>query len=117
VLIVSISFVVLVLVFQNAGSFSTKGDLMTQMSQRAIHRMEEIRSGDFDAIDTWDEVSTTHGSVTVTSYVYYVDPTTDLETEVAGPTPIKRIVVEASAPEMSTITISSLYGERAGIVQ
>jgi type II secretory pathway pseudopilin PulG len=116
VMIVAISFVVLVLVFRNAGSFSTKGDLLTQASQLAIHRMETIRSNTFDGIDTWDEVSTTHGSVTVTSYVFFVDPAADLETEVAGPTSMKRIVVQASAPETETVTISSLYYQRPGIV-
>ncbi|RKY49473.1 MAG: hypothetical protein DRP86_05195 [Candidatus Neomarinimicrobiota bacterium] len=114
--IVAISFVVLVLVFRNAGDFSMKGDLLTQMSQLAVHRMETIRSDTFDRIDTWDEVSTTHGSITVTSYVYYVDPTTDLETEVVGPTTMKRIVIQAASPETDTITISSLYYQRPGIV-
>jgi type II secretory pathway pseudopilin PulG len=114
VVIVAISFTVLVLVFRNAGDFSMKGDLITQASQLAVHRMETIRAYSFDGIDTWDEVSTTHGSVTVTSEVYYVDPS-DLETEVGGPTPLKRIVVEASAPEISTVSISSLYGQRAGV--
>ena len=116
VMIVAISFVVLVLVFRNAGDFSMKGDLLTQMSQLAVHRMETIRSDTFDRIDTWDEVSTTHGSITVTSYVYYVDPTTDLETEVVGPTTMKRIVIQAASPETDTITISSLYYQRPGIV-
>lgn len=116
VVIVAISFVVLVLVFRNAGNFSMKGDLLTQASQLAVHRMETIRSNTFDGIDTWDEITTTHGSIIVTSYVYYVDPTTDLETEVVGPTTMKRIVVQASSPETDTITISSLYYQRPGIV-
>lgn len=116
VVIVAISFVVLVLVFRNAGDFSMKGDLLTQASQLAVHRMETIRSDTFDGIDTWDEVTTTHGSITVTSYVYYVDPTTDLVTEVAGPTTMKRIVVQAASPETDTVTITSLYYQRPGIV-
>jgi len=116
VVIVAISFVVLVLVFRNAGNFSMKGDLFTQASQLAVHRMETIRSDTFDGIDTGVEVTTTHGSIIVTSYVYYVDPTTDLETEVVGPTTMKRIVVQASSPETDTITISSLYYQRPGIV-
>jgi Tfp pilus assembly protein PilV len=114
VVIVAISFTVLVLVFRNAGSFSMRGDLITQASQLAIHRMETIRTYSFNDIDTWDNVSTTHGSVTVTSTVYYVDPS-DLETEVTGPTPLKRILVEASAPDISTVSLSSLYGERSGV--
>jgi Tfp pilus assembly protein PilV len=116
VVIVAISFVVLVLVFRNAGDFSMKGDLLTQASQLAVHRMETIRSNNFDGIDTWDEVTTTHGSITVTSYVYYVDPTIDLVTEVAGPTTMKRIVVQASSPETDIVTITSLYYQRPGIV-
>lgn len=114
VVIVAISFTVLVLVFRNAGSFSMRGDLITQASQLAIHRMETIRTYSFNDIDTWDNVSTTHGSVTVTSTVYYVDPS-DLETEVTGPTPLKRILVEASAPDISTVSLSSLYGVRSGV--
>lgn len=111
IVIVAISFVMLVFVFRNANAFATKGDLITQMSQLALHRMETIRAHSFNVLDEWDEDSTTHGSITVTSYVYYVDPATDLETEVLGPTSMKRIVIQATSPEVDPITISTLYGQ------
>jgi Tfp pilus assembly protein PilV len=112
VMIVAISFVVLVLVFRNAGNFSMRGDLLTQASQLAVSRMEEIRSLKFEDLLDEDSVSETIGSITITSSVYYVDPEDDLETSVTGPTSIIRIVVTAASPEIPAISISTLYLDR-----